>query len=270
MAAAAAAAFCAGAQEVERAPFITTPPDVVASMLRFAGTGPGDLVVDLGSGDGRIVIAAARQFGARGLGIELDGALVEKSRDNARAAGVAERVSFVRGNVLYADISKASVVTIYLLPGLINQLQRRFLDELQPGTRIVSHAFTMVGWQADRSETVRIAPQGDTKQGDTKQGDTKHGGSSTIFLWVVPAKARGVWTGGDLRLKISQSFQEIDVEGTAAGKPLADVRARLSGNDIAWEARGMRFRGKVDGSRMTGELMLEEDRKTSVLLQRER
>jgi precorrin-6B methylase 2 len=236
--AAATAAFCAGAQEVERAPFITTPPDVVASMLRFAGTGPADLVVDLGSGDGRIVIAAAREFGARGLGIELDAALVEKSRDNARAAGVAERASFVRGNVLSADISQASVVTLYLLPGLINQLQRRFLDELKPGTRIVSHAFTMVGWQADRSETVRIA----------------QGGSSTIFLWVVPAKARGVWTGGDLRLKISQSFQEIDVEGTVAGKPLADVRATLSGNDIAWEAVGARFRGRVAGDRIMGEL----------------
>jgi precorrin-6B methylase 2 len=258
LAAAAAAAFGADAQEVERAPFITTPPDVVASMLRFAGTGPADLVVDLGSGDGRIVIAAAREFGARGLGIELDGALVEKSRDNARAAGVAERVSFVRGNVLYADISKASVVTIYLLPGLINQLQRRFLDELQPGTRIVSHAFTMVGWQADRSETVRIA----------------QGGSSTIFLWVVPAKARGVWTGGDLRLKISQSFQQVELEGTAAGKPLVDARASMSGDDIAWEARGVRFRGKVDGSRMAGELVREdknqEDKKTPVLLERER
>jgi precorrin-6B methylase 2 len=238
MAAAAVAAFCAGAQEVERAPFITTPPDVVASMLRFAGTGPGDLVVDLGSGDGRIVIAAAREFGARGLGIELDAALVEKSRDNARAAGVAERVSFVHGNVLSADISQASVVTIYLLPGLINQLQRRFLDELKPGTRIVSHAFTMVGWQADRSETVRIA----------------QGGSSTIFLWVVPAKARGVWAGSDLRLKISQSFQEVDVEGTAAGKPLADVRASLSGNDLAWEAGGLRFRGRVADDRIVGEL----------------
>lgn len=238
IAAAASAAFCAGAQEVERAPFITTPPDVVASMLRFAGTGPADLVVDLGSGDGRIVIAAAREFGARGVGIELDAALVEKSRDNARAAGVAERVSFVRGNVLHADISKASVVTIYLLPGLINQLQRRFLDELQPGTRIVSHAFTMVGWQADRSETVRIA----------------QGGSSTIFLWIVPAKARGTWAGADLRLTVSQNFQEIEVEGVAAGKPLLDARASLSGNAIAWEARGLRFRGRVEAERMVGEL----------------
>ena len=178
------------------------------------------------------------------VGAFFDLGVLAAARDNARAAGVAERVSFVRGNVLYADLSKASVVTIYLLPGLINQLQRRFLDELEPGTRIVSHAFTMVGWQADRSETVRIEPQGETRQG----------GSSTIFLWVVPAKARGTWTGGDLRLKISQSFQEIDVEVTAAGKPLAEVRASLSGNDLAWEARGVRFRGRVAGDRIVGEL----------------
>jgi protein-L-isoaspartate O-methyltransferase len=247
MAAAAAAAFCADAQDGERAPFITTPSDVVERMLRFAGTGPADLVVDLGSGDGRIVIAAARAFGARGLGIELDRALVEKSRDNARAAGVAERVSFVHGNVLFAGISQASVVTVYLLPGLINQLQPRFLDELKPGTRIVSHAFTMAGWKPDRAETVRLA------QRHPGQGD-----ESAIFLWIVPAKARGRWAGsgagGDLRLTVRQNFQEIEVEGMAAGKPLADVRASLSGNDIAWEARGVRFRGRVEGERIAGEL----------------
>jgi protein-L-isoaspartate O-methyltransferase len=243
VAAAAAAAFCVGAAEVECAPFITTPSDVVQRMLRFAATGPEDLVADLGSGDGRIVIAAAREFGARGLGIELDRALVEKSRDDARAAGVAERVAFVHGNVLFADISQASVVTVYLLPGLINQLQPRFIDELRPGTRIVSHAFTMAGWKADRTETVRLA-----------DGPSGQGGTSTIFLWIVPAKARGVWRGGDLRLKISQNFQEIEVEGMAAGKPLPDVRARLSGNDIAWEAGGVRFRGRVEGDRIVGEL----------------
>jgi len=243
MAAAAAAAFCAGAQELERAPFITTPSDVVERMLRFAGTGPRDLVVDLGSGDGRIVIAAARAFGARGLGIELDGALVEKSRDHARSAGVADRASFVQGNVLFADISQASVITVYLLPGLINQLQPRFIEELKPGTRIVSHAFAMAGWKPDRSETVRLA------QRHPGQGD-----QSTIFLWIVPAKTRGLWRGGDLELKISQNFQEIEVEGMAAGKPLADVRASLSGNEIAWEARGVRFRGRVEGDRILGEL----------------
>jgi hypothetical protein len=254
MAAAAAAAFCAVAQDVERAPFITTPSDVVERMLRFAGTGPDDLVADLGSGDGRIVIAAARDFGARGLGIELDAALVEKSRAAARTAGVAERVSFVRGNVLFADISQASVVTLYLLPGLINQLQPRLLDGLKPGTRIVSHAFTMVGWNADRSEIVPQAEQG---------------GKSAIFLWIVPAKARGMWTGGDLRLKISQNFQEIEVELERGERPVPVRRASLSGRDISWEAQGMKFSGTVDGARMAGELILD-DRKTALLLERGR
>ena len=131
----------APAQEGEqRPPFVTTPSDVVMRMLRLAGAGPGDLVADLGSGDGRIVIAAARELGARGLGIELDPALVEKSRENAQAAGVADRVRFVQGDVLLADISQASVVTVYLLPQLMQKLQPRLLDELQPGSRIVSHA----------------------------------------------------------------------------------------------------------------------------------
>ena len=256
MAAAAAAAFCAGAQEVERAPFITTPSDVVERMLRFAGTGASDLVVDLGSGDGRIVIAAAREFGARGLGIELDGALVEKSRDSARAAGVADRVAFVQGNVLFADISQASVVTVYLLPGLINQLQPRFIEELKPGTRIVSHAFTMAGWNPDRAETVRLA------QRHPGQGD-----QSTIFLWVVPAKTRGLWRGGDLKLKISQNFQQIEVEIERSGQPVTVTRASLSGGDISWDSKDMRFQGKVDGSRMAGELILN-DRKTPLVLER--
>jgi protein-L-isoaspartate O-methyltransferase len=148
-----------------RPPFITTPPEVVERMLQMAGTRPGDLVVDLGSGDGRIVIAAAQKFGARGLGIELDAALVEKSVKAARAAGVEDKVSFVQGNVLIADISRASVVTVYLLPALMAKLQSRFMDELAPGTRIVSHAFSMTGWVPDAAETVtlksRHAGQGD-------------------------------------------------------------------------------------------------------------
>src|SRR6478672_408825 len=121
-------------------PFITTPDDVVERMLELAGTRADDFVVDLGSGDGRIVITAARKYGARGLGIELDAKLVEVSRENARKAGVSDRVAFVQGDVLEADFSKASVVTVYLLPNLISQLEPRFLSQLKPGTRIVSHS----------------------------------------------------------------------------------------------------------------------------------
>ena len=218
-----------------RPPFITTPDDVVERMLRFAGTGPADLVVDLGSGDGRIVIAAARKFGARGLGIELDSRLVDVSRDNARRAQVSDRVSIIQGDVLVADFSKASVVTVYLLPSLIGQLQSRFIYELKPGTRIVSHAFGMAGWKPDRSETMRI------KGRHPGQGD-----ESTLHLWVVPADVRGTWQGEGWRLRIEQNYQVIDVEGASG--------ASLSGTEVSWISKGMEFRGRVEGDRIVGEI----------------
>jgi SAM-dependent methyltransferase len=225
------AASGARAQETEwQVPFISTPEEVVERMLELAGTRADYLVVDLGSGDGRIVIIAARKFGARGLGIELDQRLVQKSRDNARAAGVADRVSLVQGDVLTADISKASVVTVYLLPGLIGQLQQRFTAELKPGTRIVSHAFGMAGWAPDRSVTIRLA------KAHPGQGD-----ESRLLLWIVPAEVRGVWHGNGRRVTIEQNYQQIEVDG---------VGGRLSGNDISWG----KFRGRVDGDRMTGEM----------------
>jgi precorrin-6B methylase 2 len=221
----------ARADEIEwQVPFITTPEEVVERMLELAGTRTDDLVVDLGSGDGRIVIIAARKFGARGLGIELDQRLVEKSRDNARVAGVADRVSFAQGDVLTADISKASVVTVYLLPGLIGQLQQRFTAELRPGTRIVSHAFGMTGWTPDRSGTIKLS------KAHRGQGD-----ESKLFLWVVPADVRGVWRGNGRRFSIEQNYQKIEVDGASG---------RLSGNDISWGE----FRGRVDGDRMSGEI----------------
>jgi len=214
-----------------RPPFITTPPEVVERMLEMAATRPQDVVIDLGSGDGRIVIAAAQKFGARGLGIELDAALVQKSREHARAANVAERASFVQGDVLVADISPATVVTVYLLPGLMGKLQSRFINELAPGTRIVSHEFTMAGWLPDRTETVRL-----------KAPHRGQGNQSRLYLWVVPADVRGVWRGPDMRLRIEQSYQRIDVEGARA--------ATLSGRDISWD----NFKGRVEGNRIVGEL----------------
>jgi protein-L-isoaspartate O-methyltransferase len=239
-------------------PFITTPDDVVDRMLQLAGTRPGDLVVDLGSGDGRIVIAAAQKFGAQGLGIEIDGALVEKSRENARRASVADRVSFVQGDVLNADISKATVVTVYLLPGLINRLQPRFLERLQPGTRIVSHAFGMTGWRPDRSEVMRIAKP------HPGQGD-----ESRLYLWIVPAEVRGVWRAPGSELRIHQNFQQIELEGRLAGRDISSARANLIGRDITWEAGGLHFRGRVQGDIISGELA-GADRRQPLMLQRAR
>src|SRR3954466_1907363 len=182
-------------------------------MLQLAGTKSDDLVADLGSGDGRIVIAAARKYGARGLGIELDAKLVDVSRENARRAGVADRVSFVQGDVLEADFSRASVVMVYLLPGLIDKLEPRFLSQLKPGTRIVSHSFRMASWRPDRMETLRVT------QPHPGQGD-----ESTLYLWIVPADVRGFWSGAGKRRRIEQNYQEIDVQGA--------VDARLRGNEI--------------------------------------
>ena len=226
------ASLLAKADENEwRPPFITTPPEVVERMLELAGTRADDLVVDLGSGDGRIVIAAARKYGARGLGIELDGKLVRRSRENAEAASVADKVRFVEGDVLVADLSQATVVTVYLLPALMGQLQARFIDELAPGTRIVSHAFGMAGWAPDRSETVKLS------QRHPGQGD-----ESTLHLWIVPANVRGVWRGPGMQLRVEQNYQQIDVQGA--------TRARLSGREISWDG----FRGRVEGNRIVGEL----------------
>ena len=229
--------LCITAQADEndwRVPFITTPDEVVVRMLELAGTRADDVVADLGSGDGRIVITAARRFGARGLGIELDADLVQKSRENARLAGVAERVSFVQGDVLAADFARATVVTVYLLPDLMGRLQPRF-EALRPGTRVVSHAFRMAGWRPDRSETLRIS------RPHAGQGD-----QSMLYLWIVPADVRGTWSGGGRRVRIEQSYQDIDVEGA--------TQAKLSGSDLSWQTPQGAFRGRVEGNRIVGEL----------------
>ena len=237
-------ALAAHAQDPEvRAPFITTPEDVVERMLAVAGTSAADLVVDLGSGDGRIVIAAAKLYGARGLGLEIDAKLVEISRENARRAGVAGLAEFQERDVLLADLSRATVVTIYLLPSLIDRLQPKLLDELRPGARIVSHAFAMKGWKPDRVEKVRL------RSPYLRQGD-----ESTIFLWIVPAQARGFWRGGEWSLRVQQNFQEIEIDATAGGRTVPVTEARLEGNAISFSGPGFSFRGQVGPNAIAGEM----------------
>ena len=156
-----------GAQRMQRTPdihFVPTPMPVVDGMLRLAGVGAKDLVYDLGSGDGRIVIAAARR-GARGVGIELDPSLVAESTRNAKAAGVASRVQFIEGDIFRTDVSAATVVTLFLLTSINEQLRPKLLRELKPGARIVSHRFRMGNWEPDRSLRV---------------------GGDDVWLWLVP------------------------------------------------------------------------------------
>jgi len=246
------------ADEAANAPFITTPDEVVVRMLELAGTRPDDLVVDLGSGDGRIVITAAQTFGARGLGIEIDGALVAKSRDNAVRTGVADQVSFVQGDVLAANFRSATVVTVYLLPGLLQRLQDKFLRELVPGTRIVSHAFAMTSWPPDRRETLRVM-----------KPHPGQGPESALYLWIVPADVRGRWQATGMDLRIHQNFQQIELEGRVLGRDIGSALARLQGPEILWEANGLRFEGRLQGDVIKGELT-GPDRREPMVLQRAR
>jgi SAM-dependent methyltransferase len=150
-------------------PFVPTPPDTVETMLGLAGLRPGDVVYDLGSGDGRIVIAAAQRHGVRAVGVDIDSRRIREARRNAARAGVEDRVEFRQQDLFDADIRDASVVTLYLLPRVNSRLRPRLLQELRPGTRVVSHAFDMDGWPPERTVT---SPES----------------GRTVYLWVVPPR----------------------------------------------------------------------------------
>jgi len=177
--------FCASALAAsEEVPFITSPDNVTVTMLQIARVNALDYVIDLGSGDGRIVITAAKQFGARGLGVEIVPELVKKSRESATAAGVDPRVEFREEDLFKTDLSKATVITLYLLPEVNLELRPKLLA-LKAGTRIVSHDWDMGDWPPERSITIDVP--------DKKIGLQK---SSTIHLWFVPARLHGAWCGG--------------------------------------------------------------------------
>lgn len=153
-------------QAVDRdVPYVPTPEPVVAEMLRIANVNENDVIYDLGSGDGRIVITAAQKYGARGVGVDIDPELVQRANQNARQAGVDDRVQFVQQDLFETDISEASVVTLYLLPEVNLRLRPKLLEELRPGTRIVSHAFDMGDWQPEQVVQVN---------------------GRMIYYWVVP------------------------------------------------------------------------------------
>jgi SAM-dependent methyltransferase len=155
-------------------PFVPTPEDTVDQMLRLAEVRPGDIVYDLGSGDGRIVITAVRKYGARGVGVDIDPERVTEANQNARKAGVAEQVEFRQGDLFKAEIGEATVVTLYLLPSVNERLKPKLLSELRPGTRIVSHAFDMGGWKPVREMEVD---------------------GRTLYLWVVPERGKSAAGG---------------------------------------------------------------------------
>ena len=210
--------------------WVPTPPELVEKMLDLAAVTPQDFVIDLGSGDGRNVIGAAKR-GAQALGVEYNPDMVALSKKNAAAAGVSDKATFLEGDMYEADISKASVMALFLLPSNMLQLRQKFLD-LRPGSRIVSNTFGIEGWTPD--ETVMM-------DGDCSAW-------CTALLWIVPAKVNGRWRIGQDELLLTQNFQMLT--GTLGGREISD--GRLRGDQIRFTVGGVEYTGRVAGNRIEG------------------
>jgi SAM-dependent methyltransferase len=221
-------------QEGKDVIWVPTPQALVDKMLDMAKVTPNDYVIDLGSGDGRTVITAAKR-GARALGIEYNPDMVELSKRNAEKEGVTGKASFAKADLFESDFSQATVITMYLLPQINLKLRPKILD-LKPGTRIVSHAFTMDDWTPDDKASVADS----------------NSYSRTAYLWLVPAKVEGSWqlAAGELTLK--QSFQMVTGTLKAGGNTVAITSGKLRGEQISFTAGNAEYAGRVNGKTIEG------------------
>ncbi len=239
-------------------PYVPTPQVVVDEMLRIGRVGASDYVVDLGSGDGIIVLTAATRLKARGFGVDIDPELVQRSNAEARRRGVADRAAFHVQDVFKTDIGKASVLTLYLLPGMMVNLRPKILAELRPGTRVVSHDYHFDEWSPDDHYTWDV-PEKEKVNGIPR---------ATVYLWIVPARVAGRWQvrvaspgEGHYELDLRQNYQNFD--GSASGGALKGAKltqSRLTGEEISFAfAAGVErhlFRGRVAGDSMEGTVRL--------------
>ena len=231
---------------VHDTPYVPSPRATVTEMLRLAGAGPADTVYDLGSGDGRVVIAAAKEFGARAVGVELDTRLVAQSRAAAARAGVEDRVRFLQQDLLVTDLSEATVITLYLAPNL-NLKLRPALLRLKPCTRIVAHGADLGDWRPDRKTSIR----------------------KDVWLWIVPAQAAGRWRGAlgaapgarSLEVEFTQRYQEVTGRAWLDGVPAQVWDARLEGERLGLvivdavdsvDEVALYFEGRVAGGAILG------------------
>jgi hypothetical protein len=221
-------------QEGKDVVWVPTPQALVDKMLDMAKLTPSDYVIDLGSGDGRTVITAAKR-GARAHGIEYNPDMVELSKRNAEKEGVSAKASFAKADLFQSDFSQAQVITMFLLPDINLKLRPKILD-LKPGTRVVSNSFTMGEWTADETASV----------GD---GCTSW---CTAYLWIVPAKVDGTWKLAQGELRLKQQFQKVSGTLRTEGKTLALQDGKLRGDEIMFTAGGVRYTGKVNGGRIQG------------------
>jgi hypothetical protein len=238
-------------------PYVPTPVYVVKQMLKMADVNPSDYLIDLGSGDGRIVIAAAR-MGALAHGVELDPERIEQAEDNAENAGVADKVIFLEEDLFETDFTRASVITMYLLPGLNVSLRPLLLEQLEPGTRIVSHSFDMDDWEPDDSRIVLP--------------DSVGGGYHPIYMWIIPAQIQGHWEwtamGDEYQADIKQKFQRIFMESRSGIWKMQSKNLYLRGDRIRFTvergARTFYYSGRVEGDIIYGTVQLHRG-KTKVL-----
>jgi SAM-dependent methyltransferase len=210
--------------------WVPTPQAVVDKMLNMAKVTKNDYVIDLGSGDGRTVITAAKR-GATAVGIEYNPDMVELSKANARIAGVTDRASFMKADLFQADFSKATVITMFLLPEINRKLRPKLLG-LKPGTRVVSNTFTMAEWQADETHTV--------------SGDACDGSWCTALLWIIPASFAGTWQMPQGELTLKQTFQMVSGTLKTAERAVP-VAGRVRGEELLISAGGKQFRGRRKG-----------------------
>jgi precorrin-6B methylase 2 len=242
----------ATAQDV---PYVPTSPEVVNGMLKLADVSENDVVYDLGCGDGRIVVAAARDFGATGVGVDSNPERIEESNQNAKNSNVEDKVTFRQENLFETDIKEASVIAIYLLNSVNLKLRPKFLNDLKPGTRIVSHAFDMDDWQPDAHEEI-----------DNRD----------VYLWIVPENVSGNWTSGannnnrtdqsnngnndnsgsvnQISMNLTQQFQNVSGSVSVNGQSYNISDAKLDGKKLNFTAGSIQFNGEVEDNQLQGTL----------------
>ena len=214
-------------------PYVPTPQVVVERMLGMAEVKAGDVLIDLGSGDGRLVITAAQKYGARGFGVEIDPRLVSRSNQAAERAGVADRVKFLRQDLFDTDFHEADVLTLYLLPDVNMALRPKILAELKAGARVVSHDYDMKEWRPDALAKV-AAP-------DKTVGFRKE---SVVYLWIVPAKVAGTYRTSLGTVTLEQKYQKLT--GTlASGGRSAPLAGAVRGEEISFTSGGRNYTGRM-------------------------
>jgi SAM-dependent methyltransferase len=241
-------------QPVNAGPYVPSPTSVVSDMLTLADVGPKDFVIDLGSGDGRIVLTAAKVFGARGFGVDINEKLVKEANEAAKVQGVADRANFTIQDLFKTDISKATVLTMYLLPNTVNMLKDKLLAELRPGTRILSHDYPLSGWVPEKYV------QMDLEDKVAVSGVT----TTLIYLYVVPAKADGAWTAKlpaglskePVRLTLRQQITRVNGSARIGTKEVPLEEARLRGERLSFrlalDGKPWDFTGTIKGNAIEG------------------